>query len=391
MFKDEIKEHLLQNIIPFWTSMKDDVNGGYYGWMDYDLTIDKEATKGGILNSRILWFFTNAAECLQDPSLLVYAKHAYDFMLLHCLDYKNGGIYWSVSYDGCIEDSMKHTYNQAFGIYALASYYEATKEVAVIELALQLFHLIEDNCRDEMGYLEAFDQEFHPVSNEKLSENGVEAKKTMNTILHVFEAYTELYRVSKDNQVKERLLWILDVFETKIYNAKEQKQEVFFDENMNSIIEMHSYGHDIETAWLLDRGCEILKEEAYSKRISKITKALTNKIYEVAYRNHSVLNESCNGVVDTSRIWWVQAEAMVGFMNGYQKDQTEDRYRIAVQDIWTYIKAFLIDHRAGSEWLWEVNEAGEPNRQKPILEPWKCPYHNGRMCIEILRRDMDVT
>ena len=157
--------------------------------------------------------------------------------------------------------TTKHTYNQAFSIYALSSYYDASGDPEALETAMKLFELIENKCRDEIGYLEAFDRNFNLVDNDKLSENGVMADKTMNTLLHVFEAYTELYRVTKNSEVKAKLAWILDTFADKVYNPKLHRQEVFFDKYMNSIIDLHSYGHDIETAWLIDRGVEVLGEE----------------------------------------------------------------------------------------------------------------------------------
>ena len=384
--RTEVQEHLETTIIPFWKNLRDDEYGGYYGWMDYDLKLDKKAVKGCILNSRIMWFFSNAYTLLQDKSLLDEAAHGFEFMKKYCIDKENGGIYWSIQYDGKPEDTTKHTYNQAFSIYALSSYYEASGDEEALSMAKELFHLIESKCMDELGYSEAFDKEFHPVSNDKLSENGVIADKTMNTLLHVFEAYTELYRVSADLQVKQRLMWIMDVFADKVYNPKLLRQEVFFDSEYHSLIDLHSYGHDIETAWLMDRGVEILGEPAYVRKMSCITKSLTKRIYEVAFDGHSLANECEKGVVNTSRIWWVQAETIVGFLNGYEKDPARTEYLEAALSEWEYIKQYVVDHRAGSEWFWEVDIAGVPSSRKPIVEPWKCPYHNGRMCLEVIRR-----
>lgn len=384
--KDEIRDHLVSDIIPFWKGLRDDEYGGYYGYLSYDLKLDKKAEKGCILNSRILWFFSNAYTLLKDQSLLEEADHGYAFLKDYCIDSENGGIYWSMNYDGTPLDTTKHTYNQAFCIYALSSYYEASGKEEALELAKQLFHMIEEKCTDDQGYLEAFTRDFKPESNEKLSENGVLAEKTMNTLLHVFEAYTELYRVSKDTEVKERLEWIMDVFADKVYDSARKRQEVFFDKNYNSLIDLHSYGHDIETAWLIDRGVEVLGEEAYSRKMTPITKALTQNIYEVAFDGHSLANECEKGVVDTNRVWWVQAETIVGFLNGYEKDPSKTEYKEAAEAVWQFIKEHVIDPREGSEWFWLVRQDGTPVEGKPIVEPWKCPYHNGRMCMEVIRR-----
>lgn len=386
MMLEEVKAHLLNDIIPFWKNLRDDEFGGYYGYMDYDLKVDKRAVKGCILNSRITWFFANAYTLLKDESLLEEAKHGFAFMKEHCMDKENGGIFWSMKYDGTPEDTTKHTYNQAFSIYALSSYYEATHDEEALAMAKELFHIIETRCTDEIGYKEAFDKEFHEVENDKLSENGVIAEKTMNTLLHVFEAYTELYRVAKLPEVKERLEWIMDTFADKVYNPKLHRQEVFFDRNMNTILDLHSYGHDIETAWLMDRGVEVLGEKKYEEKMTPITKDLTAEIYKVAFDGHSLANECEKGVVNVHRIWWVQAETVIGFLNGWQKDPSRTEYLDAAKSEWQFIKDHVMDKRQGSEWFWEVDQSGKPYEGRPIVEPWKCPYHNGRMCFEVIRR-----
>ncbi len=386
--KKEIREHLQQSIIPFWKSLRDDTYGGYYGYVGYDLTVDERAVKGCILNSRITWFFANAYLTLGDESLISEARHGFEFMKELCLDKENGGVFWSVTYDGKPEDTTKHTYNQAFSIYALSAYYDATKDEESIRIAEELYELIEEKCRNEGGYLEAFDRQFYPMENDKLSENGVIADRTMNTLLHVFESYTEFYRVTKKKEVKERLEWMMDIIAEKIYNPKLHRQEVFFDLDYHTLIDLHSYGHDIETAWLVDRGVEIVGNPEYEAKMTPITKDLTRQIYETAYKSHSLSNECEKGIVDTDRVWWVQAEAVVGFLNGYQKDKDRSEYLKAAEDIWQYIKTYLIDTREGSEWYWLLDREGRPYEDKPIVEPWKCPYHNGRMCIEVIRRDI---
>lgn len=381
----EVKEHLEREIIPFWQKMKDEVYGGFYGFLGFDLNLDKKAVKGCILNSRILWFFSNAYLLLGEEELLKSARHAFLFLKEYCVDREFGGVYWSLNYKGEPEDTTKHTYNQAFAIYALSSYYAASGDEQAIEIAYNLYQLIETKCKDEYGYLEAFNRRFEPEENDKLSENGVMAEKTMNTLLHVFEAYTELYRVTRDSEVAEQLRFILDLIADKVYNPEIGRQEVFFDRTWNSLIDLYSYGHDIEAAWLIDRGLEILGDISYTEKISPITREITENIYNRAYIDHSLVNEAENGVVDTTRVWWVQAEAVVGFLNGYQKLPEQKKYLDAAEDIWDYIKNYMVDKRNGSEWYAELDKEKNPIK-KPIVEPWKCPYHNGRMCFEVIRR-----
>lgn len=241
MLKEKARAMLEGKLIPFWSGLRDDEYGGYYGLLDFDLNLDKKAEKGCILNSRILWFFSRCAKDLNRADCRVEADHAYAFLRDHCLDRPYGGVYWSLHYDGTPLDTTKHTYNQAFAIYALSAYYDLTGNREALDTAFRLFETIERRCRDEDGYLEAFDRTFHPESNEKLSENGVMAERTMNTLLHVFEGYSGLYQVTEDPKVKNALLEILWIYKNKIYNSALRRQEVFFDREYSPLIDLHSY------------------------------------------------------------------------------------------------------------------------------------------------------
>ena len=383
----EVRKELTDRIVPFWKQLRDDEHGGYYGYMDFDLNVDKCYEKGCILNSRILWFFSNAYMTLKDKTLLSEADHAYKFMRDCCEDKEFGGVFWSVSYDGKPLDTTKHIYNQAFAIYALSSYYAASNDGGALEFATDLFEKIETIGTDSYGYLESFNRKWELEDNDKLSENGLLADKTMNTLLHVLEAYTELYRVNKDEKVKAALVKILDAFRNQVYNEKTNRLEVFFDEKMNTISDLYSYGHDIEASWLLDRACTVLSDEKITAKTHEYTNALVAEVYKEALDNGAMNNECFKGVVDTTRVWWVQAEAMVGFYNCYEKTK-EEKYKDITEQLWEYIKKYIIDKRAGSEWFWDLDKDGNPVSKKPIVEPWKCPYHNGRMCMEIIRRCM---
>lgn len=382
---EEMKAHLQEKIIPFWKNLKDTENGGYYGFQDFDLKLHKGGEKGCILNSRILWFFSAAAMQLGDNALLADAEWAYRFLRDKYLDKEYGGLYWSVTAKGEPLDTTKHTYSQAFGIYALAAYYEATGDKEALKLALTLYHLIEESCRDEGGYLEAFSRSFERVSNEKLSGNGVLAERTMNTLLHVLEAYTGLYRVRQEEQLGNHIRELLDLFAEKVYNSEKMRQEVFFDSQYISLVDLQSYGHDIEASWLLDEGAETLSDKDYEKKIFPLSASLAEQVYRLGFDGASLANECEQGKTDQRRIWWVQAEAVTGFLNAAGKATGEEKYLLAALKEWEFIKKYLIDKRPGSEWFWEVTREGIPCK-KPIVEPWKCPYHNGRMCMEVIKR-----
>ncbi len=383
--KLDCKNELVNHIIPFWNALKDDEYGGFYGQMDNDLVLDKKGTKGVILHSRILWFFSSCYMTIGGEENLENAKHAYEFIKKNCVDTENGGVYWMMNYDGTVNDSMKHTYNQAFAIYALSTYYLASKDKTALELAFTLFDTVEEKCTDDVAYMEAFNKNWELIENDALSENGLMADKTMNTVLHLIEGYTVLYKASGDERVASRLKFLLDITEEKIFDDENDKLLVFFDRELNVIGDIHSYGHDIEASWLMDRAVEVLGDKAYIEKWNKINLRIAENIYKLAYRNGSLLNERENDKISTKRIWWVQAETVVGFVNAYEHGGDE-KFLNGAKAVMEWIKNYQIDKRSGSEWWAEVNENGNPLLSFTMVNEWKCPYHNGRMCVEILER-----
>ena len=410
-FLQELNTEFETHVIPFWENLADPEHGGFYGELDYNLTLHKDADKGCILNSRILWFFSNLYLEFKKEEYLNYAKIAYRALTEHFLDPKCGGVFWSVTAAGEPADTQKHTYNQAFTIYGLASYYEASGDMEALALAWNLVQIIEIRCRDEGGYLEAFTRDFGPEENEKLSENGVMATRTMNTLLHVMEAYTELFRVAEGkedaflyeikNEVGDRLCEILHLFRDEVYNPERRRLEVFFDGDYNTLIDLSSYGHDIEAAWLIDRTISILDAAGTEYDLGFITKVLTDEVYRAAYDGydpekegrvkmsgqigHSLPAECENGVKDEDRVWWIQSEGIVGFLNGYQKTGDE-KYLDAAKELWKYTKEYMVDRREGSCWYGYIHADGTPETAKCIADEWTCPYHSGRMWLEVRRR-----
>ena len=389
MMKDEIKNELLNDIIPFWNNLRDDEFGGWYGLVDSNLKLDKKGEKGVILHSRILWFYSNAYMALKDPKLLDNAKHAYEFLTEKCYDKEYGGVYWSMNYDGTVLDDMKHSYCQAFFIYALSSYYRASGDKNALKIAYEVMDLVEKHHADNVAYKEKLSRDWtKELANDELSENGLMADKTMNTTLHLMEAYTELYLADHNPKVLERLKFQLDVSYDKIYDKKNHKLFVFFDKDLNEIGDVHSYGHDIEATWLTDRALDVIGDEEYAKKFREMDKDIVANIAKVAYdkESGSLLNEVDKGVVNRQRVWWVQAESVVGFLNAYQRKYGGKEYLEIAENIWNYIKNNIVDKREGGEWIWDLNDKGELDPARNVVDPWKCPYHNGRMCLEAIRR-----
>ncbi|MBO6157951.1 MAG: AGE family epimerase/isomerase [Firmicutes bacterium] len=408
--KTAARQMLEGNIIPFWLRLMDKEYGGFYGYMDYNLNLDRRAEKGCILNSRIMWFFSEAAMLFDSEGKSAFASscregadHAYAFLKDHCLDRVNGGVYWSMTYDGKPLDSTKHTYNQAFACYALGSYYRLTGNEEALEIARDIYAVIESHLTDEIGYLEAFTVDFKPQSNEKLSENGVLADKTMNTLLHVMEGYAGLYEaelcyVSRHHtddaaafaqvdapraHLEKTLRRVFMIYAEKIYSPELRRNLVFFDSQYRSILDLYSYGHDIESSWLADWAVDLLADPVLSKQVHDIDQVLADHVFEEAFDGSSLANECEKGKVDETRIWWVQAETVLGFLNQWKKTGNEG-FLDAACSCMHYIEDKMVDPREGSEWFWSLTKDGVPI-EKPIVEPWKCPYHNGRLMIRALK------
>lgn len=385
MLKSEVRAHLEQKILPFWEKLKDEKRGGFYGYMDEELRTNRDADKGCILNSRILWTFSAAARVLRREDLREYADHAYDF-LSRFEDPVNGGVFWSVTCDGKPSDTTKHTYCQAFAVYGLASYYRLTGKEEALEKAMALFRTIETKCRDEKGYLEALKADFTPESNEKLSENGVMASRTMNTLLHVLEAYAELQRACPSETVRKAGREGMEQALATVYNPEKRRMEVFFDNDFRSILDMQSYGHDIEGSWLLYDAAETFMDGDELEPYRRMCLDLLESSTERAFTDHGLNYEIVAGKVNTIRAWWPQAETMLGFEFGWR--MTGDRSwtdRMRVQ--WDYIRRVTVDPREGSEWFNELREDGT-SLGKPMVEEWKCPYHNGRMCLRLTEAEL---
>lgn len=384
---NECKKELTERILPFWNKLRDDENGGFYGFVNNSLEVDKKADKGVILTSRILWFYSSCYRTLKEDYMLDNARHAYEF-LKKCVDNENGGVYWMMTYDGKPADTMKHTYNQAFAIYALSAYYLASEDSSALELAFRLFDTVEEKCTDDVAYLEAMSVDWRIVPNDALSENGLMADKTMNTVLHLIEAYTVLYEASHDTRVEERIMFLLDITKNKIFNSEKNCLRVFFDRELNRIGDIHSYGHDIEASWLIDRACEVIGDRRLMAEWRFIDLRIARNIYEIAFENGAVNNERENDKIDKKRVWWVQAESVVGFVNAFQQGG-EKLYIDAAEEVFRWIENKQTDKRENSEWWGEVSFDGKPMQTVDMVNPWKCPYHNGRMCLEIINRNVN--
>ncbi|MBR2662619.1 MAG: AGE family epimerase/isomerase [Clostridia bacterium] len=387
MLRDELRAHLTEKILPFWERLKDEQHGGFFGYVDKALKVIPEADKGCILHSRILWSFSTAARILGSTEYRAYADWAYESLKMF-EDARNGGVFWSITSEGKPADTTKHTYCQAFAIYGLAAYYRLTGKQEALETAKALQRVIEEKCTVYNGYGEAYRADFSPESNEKLSENGVMATRTMNTLLHVLEAYAELHRAEPDARTAALGEKQIDLFLRKMYNPDKHRLEVFYDDEYHPLLDMQSYGHDIEGGWLiLDAARELLPEEKQAP-VRKMCLDLIESVRRRAFTDHGLKNEWVAGQADELRIWWVQAETMLGFAEGWALTGEEQWLR-DLETQWATIRRMIVDPRPDGEWYWSVYEDGSLT-ERPMVEEWKCPYHNSRMCLLLMEKELPV-
>jgi len=407
--KQKATRELKENILPFWQKLADAENGGFYGEADFYGKINKTADKGCILNSRILWTFSAAYRLLGDESYKVCAQRARDFLLSSFLDTTHGGLYWLVDYTGKAQDTRKQFYNIAFGIYALSEHYRATGDKSSLELAMSLFDVTEKHGFNPAkgGYIEACNREWRAIDDFRLSGKDLNCPKSMNTNLHVLEAYTNLTRANVNEHARKALEALLYITLDKIVN-RDFHFDLFFDMNWNSLTKDISYGHDIEGSWLLYEAALVLGNESLIAKVKQTALAIAEVTHNAAIdRTNGGLISGCDeaGHIHTKKEWWPQAEAVVGFYNAYELSRGEpspdhckrsgsvectgdQKYFDAANGIWDYIQKYFVD-RSHGEWHNELNPDNTPDISMPKAGFWKCPYHNARACLEILQRIRD--
>lgn len=390
LFKKEMQDVLMGNILPFWIDkMVDHENGGFYGRIDGHGNLHADAEKGGILNARILWTFSAAYRVLGKSEYLEMATRAKDYIIAHFIDREYGGTYWSLDYKGNPKDTKKQFYAIGFMIYGLSEYVRATGDKEALDYAIQLFECIEEHSLDVIynGYIEACTREWGEIADMRLSVLDANYPKSQNTHLHIIEPYANLYRVWKDERLEKALRNMINIFTDKILNPETNHLDLFFEKDWTrGAGHLESYGHDIECSWLMHEAALVLGDAEVLKKVEEIVPLVAKASEKGLNPDGSMIHEANldTGHVDDDLHWWVQAEAVVGFYNIYQHFGDESALDKSLQ-CWQYIKDNLIDYKAG-EWYWSRHPDGTLNLDDDKAGFWKCPYHNGRMCLEIIER-----
>jgi len=390
----QFRDELTGNILPFWMRHAvDRENGGFTGTIDCNLVIEKKAPRSAVLNTRILWTFS-AASRLIGNEYRDTADWAYDYVTAKFWDADFGGLYWMLDYQGNPVSTRKQIYAQAFGIYALAEHYCATGNAASLELAKRLFRLIEEHGHDPVfkGYLEARGRNWGPLEDQRLSEKDLNSPKSMNTHLHILEAYTNLLRVWRVPLLETRQAEGLTMTMDHIVDPATGHFTLFFDERWNALSDHVSFGHDIEGSWLIVEAADVLGDAGLIARARNLAVVMADAVYRQGRdRDGSLFHEADakGALIDPKKHWWAQAEAVVGFYNAYQISG-ETRFLDASRAAWDYIETNVVD-RVHGEWHAKLTSGGVPLKAEEdsdacLVGPWKCPYHNARVCYEMIGR-----
>ena len=387
--KDEVSRELVENILPFWMKRMPDGSGGFIGRIDGKGLPHPDAERGAILNARILWTFSSAWRILKKQEYRTTAEMAYHYITSCFIDRDFGGVHWSLNPDGTPKDSKKQFYAIAFTTYALSEYYRACGDGKALEEAVGLYRSIERHSLDTArgGYLEACTREWGPIEDMRLSDKDRNDAKTMNTHLHVLEGYTALYRVWKDESLAMALKGMIGIFTDRIIQS-DGHLGLFFDENWNPTTSAVSYGHDIEASWLLCEAAEVLGDEKLTAKVKKAALRIAEASLEGFTTEGGMEYEydSSSGERNSSRAWWVQAETVVGCVNCFPLPGDEIWMERALAQ-WEVIRRHLVC--PDGEWYWSALPSGGgfiPNTEDDRAGFWKCPYHNGRMCMELMER-----
>lgn len=388
VYQKELKQEL-HNILDYWLHFSPDtINGGFVGKIDNDNIRDYSAPKGSVLNARILWSFSAAYNLDPNKKYLDMADRAYQYITDYFVDREYGGVYWTITAQGVPLDTKKQVYAIAFTIYALSEYYRASKSDGAKDLAIDLYKLLLERSfdKEKTGYFEAFTRDWREIPDLRLSAKDANEKKTMNTHLHILEAYTTLYRIWKDESLKEQIKILIKNFLEHIIDAENGHLVLFLDETWARKSDTISYGHDIEAAWLLLEAAEVIEDECLILKVKEASIKMTDAASEGLESDGSLNYEfetSAQHLIQEKH-WWVQAEAMVGFFNAFQLTRKES-YLVKSLKVWDFIKDEILDKQNG-EWFWGVLPAGNVMGNQDKVGLWKCPYHNSRACMEIIRR-----
>jgi len=402
----EIKKNLEKGIIPFWLeNAQDKEYGGYYTNFAEDGNRKVMPEKYVNTQMRLMWWFSRLA-CIH-PERQVYrdlAKWGLDFLLANFWDQQYGGWYWKTARDGKSPDDGKVVYGQSFAVYALSEYSLGTHDPRGLEYAVKTFDLLQKYCADTRwgGYYENLERDWSS------SAPGFHAgdRKSLDTHMHLMEAFTALYSASREEIHRRKLAEIIDLVADRMIDVRAGCGLNQFDlafrpipaiairrtfnaervgESPEKPTETTSFGHNVELVWLMDLALDVagIQKDAYQP----IFQALLNHACEegIDWEYGGIYRDGLRGgkAIVLEKEFWQSTESLVGFLDGYEQFR-EERYLDAFLNIWYFVNAYMINHEVG-EWRMLLSRDGKPI-VTDLANEWKVSYHTGRAMLECERR-----
>lgn len=406
---EEARKNFDEHVLKKWFPRAiDKERGGFIQDYAEDWSEKRDGNKSLVYQSRMIWMAAQIAIDMPERAkeFSEYSKHGLAFLTGKMWDREHGGYYWSVDANGKPTDEHgreKHVYGISFALYAASTNYKATKDPNALEAAIRTFAWLEAKAHDAKngGYYEAFSE-----SCEKLLEISDKAGsptrdligtrygfKSMNTHIHLLESLTALYEVWPDAAARERLNEVFEIVRDKVC-VMPGAMHLYFNPDWTPVPDLDSFGHDIETAYLLVEAAAALGQHQDAKAW-RMAKALVDHALQFGW------DEQRGGFYDegatfrkvwiSDKVWWVQAEGLNALLviDDYLKRENRaaeaPRYGRAFLKQWEFIEKFQIDHKHGG-WITQVSEEGVAKPGQSKSDQWKEPYHQGRALLNVIER-----
>jgi len=391
-YMPRLEKMLQENIVSFWMAKSiDQEHGGYTISFDAQGQEQPGAPKMIVSQARTLWLFSRLMRAGYGTEKMVKAAaHGYAFLTEHMWDHEHGGFYWEVDVTGQIKrNPVKHLYGQSFALYALSEYYLAKKDPAVLTFANRFFELLEIKAHDKEygGYIEAFHAHWTSAADVESPMGTRNNQKLMNTHLHLLEALTTYYRASQSPLARERLMELILIQSNTVVRKHVGACTDRYTRDWTPISTRVSYGHDIENVWLLVDACNAVGQphgpllDFYQSLYGYSLKYGYDKTHGGFYD----AGEFFQPADSRTKVWWVQAEALVSALYMYRLTG-DDKYAKVFTQTFYFVDRYMTDWALG-EWHGTTSEEGVARRANKA-HAWKCGYHNGRAmieCLEILK------
>ena len=379
-----MKQQLLDelgHVLHIWEDRSWDAQRRIWRTMGCDNRPLASGRRSGVLISRVLWACSAAKNLTGDAHYAQLAQTAYEDLCANYLDKEFGGVYNDLNADGSVLDDRKVSYNQSYAIYALSEYYRATGCEEALAKAMDIYALIEHSAWDAVrgGYHTVCDRVWRVQPD----------SFTMDTHLHLMEAYTNLHKAKADPAVARSLRQCVEALRSRFLRpsgALYQNLQLTWEPTADT---SDRFGDEGECVWMMAEAAAQLGDEAYTAQVMEAVRAMADNIVAVGYdKDHGGVYDRLNadGSMSTDKLWWEESEAATGLLYAYALFG-EERFARGALGIWDFMRTYFLN--ADDEWNWKTRADGSFIPITDPASPLKCPYHSARiavLCVPVLER-----